>query len=88
VKVWIGFIWPSIGSSGGSCEHSSGTSHSLTEEEFLDCLSDYQLFKNSTSLSYYTSIFRYKLAFPEVPLENVYPGLLLYITASRYYSIF
>jgi hypothetical protein len=35
-KLWTGFIWLMIWSSGGSCEHGGETSGSIKGEEFLD----------------------------------------------------
>jgi hypothetical protein len=35
-KVWTGFLWLRIGTSGGSCEHGNETSGSIKDGEFFD----------------------------------------------------
>jgi hypothetical protein len=45
VRMWTGFIWVRTGSIGGLCTHDNLLSGSVTGEEFLGKLNDYQLLK-------------------------------------------
>jgi hypothetical protein len=45
MRVWIGFCWLRMGSSGDSCGHGSEPLYSLKGEEFLDKIKDCQFIK-------------------------------------------
>jgi hypothetical protein len=49
VRVWNGFIWLRIGSSGGSCKHDTEIFGSIKVGEFVDLPSDYQLLKKDSA---------------------------------------